>query len=214
MDQNQLKKEIQRLSPWYQNITLQGIPTLRKRDTEKAWKRIYENFQLEYKGARILDLGCNAGYYSIMAAKEGASVIGIEAFDHSIEQANFLKRYYEELWNKELDVQFIHADLSDIDFLDMGKFDCIFALAILYHIGNFKYGKGTKASFKEQDRVISQLVQISDKFIVRARKRKRRSNEYYDPRYYNNVFKKFNFEPIKTINEKKGGRSLIFYRRF
>ena len=86
------------------------------------------------------------------------------------------RREIEELWNKKLDTTFIHKDLSDIDFLSMGKFNYIFAFAVLYHIGTFKYGKGTPESFKEQDRVISQLVKITDKFIVRARRRRRTKN--------------------------------------
>lgn len=207
------QEKIDELGPWYQNVTIDGIKTLRKRDTEQAWQRIFDNFPINYDGARILDLGCNAGYYSIMAAKNGASVIGIEFLDRAVKQAHFLKNYYQERLNRNLDVEFIQADLSDVDFLSMGKFDCIFALAILYHVGNSKYGKGTPKSFKEQDRVISQLVQLSDKFIVRARKRKRKAGEYYDPKHYNKVFGKFGFEPTKTINEKKGGRSLIFYER-
>lgn len=213
MDKQQLRQKIKELGPWYQNITLDGIKTLRKRDTEAAWKRINENFPMDYKGKRILDLGCNAGYYSIMAAKEGSSVIGIEALERAFNQANFLKQYYNELWNTDLDVTFIHKDLSDVDFLSMGKFDCIFAFAILYHVGNFKYGKGTPASFKEQDRVIGQLVQLTDKFIVRARNRRRNNREFYDPSYYNKVFSKFGFKPAKTINEHVEGRSLVSYER-
>ena len=44
MDKKQLRQKIKELGPWYQNITLGGIKTLRKRDTEAAWKRINENF--------------------------------------------------------------------------------------------------------------------------------------------------------------------------
>ncbi len=213
MTKEELRKKIKDLGPWYQNITLDGIQTSRKRDTERAWKRIEKNFPMKYKSVRILDLGCNAGYYSIMAARHGASVIGIETLDYAVNQARFLKEYYEELWSTKLDVTFIHKDLSDIDFLSMGKFDCIFALAILYHIGNSKYGKGTLESFDEQNRVISQLVQITDKFIVGARQRKRKGSGYYNPKYYNGEFDFFGFRATKTIYEKKGGRSLISYER-
>jgi len=83
MNRDYLEMKIKQLSPWYQNINLQGIQTLRKRDTEQAWNRIKENFPMNYEGMRILDLGCNAGYYSIMAANEGASVIGIEGLDRA-----------------------------------------------------------------------------------------------------------------------------------
>lgn len=213
MDRDSLKEKIEKLGPWYQNITLDGIKTLRKRDTEKAWNRIESNFDIKFEGSRILDLGCNAGYYSFMAAKRGASVVGIEALDRAFEQAKFLKEYYEDIWNMKLDVTLIKKDISDIDFLSMGKFDYIFALAILYHVGNFKYGKGTERSFQEQDRVISLLVRMSDNFIVRARKRKRIGSEFYDAKHYNKVFGKYNFKPTKIIKEPKGNRILISYVR-
>lgn len=212
MKKQDIQKKIKQLGPWYQRISLDGIITGRKRDVKKTWKLIEDSFPLDYKSSRILDLGCNAGFYSIMAAKKGASVVGIEADQKSFKQALFLKDYFEDLWNTKLDIKYINKDISDIDFIKLGKFDYIFALAILYHIGNSKFGKGTLKSFKEQDRVISLLTKITDKFIVRARQRKRKNSEYYNAVYYNKVFKKFGFIPEKTIHEEKGDRSLILYK--
>lgn len=213
MKKQELQKKIKQLSPWYQKISIDGIITGKKRDVKETWKLIDNSFPMDYKSSRVLDLGCNAGFYSIMAAKKGASVIGIEASQRPFEQAIFLKSYFEELWDTKLDITYIHKDISDIDFINLGKFDCIFALAILYHIGNSKFGKGTLESFVEQDRVISLLTKITDKFIIRARQRKRKNSEYYNSKHYNKVFKKLDFSPTKTIHEGKGDRSLILYER-
>lgn len=213
MEKQELQRKIKQLDPWYQKISIDGVVTGKKRDVKETWKLIDNSFPINYKSSRILDLGCNAGFYSIMAAKKGASVIGIEAGQRSFEQAIFLKSYFEELWDTKLDITYIHKDISDIDFTNLGKFDCIFALAILYHIGNSKFGKGTLESFVEQDRVISLLTKITDKFIIRARQRKRKNSEYYNSKYYNKVFKKLNFNPTKIIHEGKGDRSLILYER-
>lgn len=213
MDRKMIQTEIDRLGPWYQKIILNKVATSKKRDVEKSWKFINQNFSIEYKDSRILDLGANAGYYSIMMAKEGASVVSIEASERSFHQFNFLRKYFENKWNTKLDIEYIHKDISDINFEELGKFDYIFALAILYHIGNFKYGKGSKESFSEQKRVISQLTTLSDVFLVRARERKRTGKEFYNPDYYNKVFGEFNFIPVKTIYENKQRRSMVLYRR-
>jgi SAM-dependent methyltransferase len=213
MKKQDIQKKIKQLGPWYQRISLDGIITGRKRDVEQTWKIIEDSFPINYKLSRILDLGCNAGFYSIMAAKKGASVVGIEAGQKPFEQAIFLKNYFEDLWDIKLDITYIHKDISDVDFIKLGNFDYIFALAILYHIGNSKFGKGTPKSFTEQDRVISLLTKITDKFIVRARQRKRKNSEYYNSEYYNKVFKNLGFRSEKTIYEEKGDRSLILYKR-
>jgi len=213
MNRKELQIQIDKLGPWYQNINIDGVQTLRKRDTEQAWEIVETTFPMDYKNAKILDLGCNAGYYSLMAAKRGASVVGIEFLDRAVKQAHFLKEFYENKWSMNLDITYIQGDMSDIDYQSLGKFDCVFAFAILYHIGTFKYGKGSKESFKEQDRVMTELTKLSDKFIVRARERFRRKGEYYNPTYYNRVFKKFGFKNMKTIIETKGNRSFILYEK-
>jgi len=213
MKKQELQKKIKQLNPWYQRICLDGIWTGRKRDVKTTWNKIENSFSIDYKKLRILDLGCNAGYYSVMAAKRGAKVVGVEVGKLPVKQAIFLKDYYEKLWKTKLDITYIHKDISDVDFISLGKFDYIFALAVLYHVGNSKFGKGTLKSFKEQERVISLLTKTTDKLLVRARQRKRTKNEYYNSKYYNNIFKNFGFKPVKTIQEEGGDRSLILYKK-
>lgn len=211
MTKEKIQQKIVELGPWYQGINLDGIVTDKKRNCEETWKLIESSFNLNFN--RVLDLGCNAGYYSIMLANKGIKVTGIEYFKKAYDQALFVKEYFEEKLSRRLDIQYVNNDISDLNLLSFGKFDCIFALSILYHIGNFKYGKGSKESFIEQDRVILELTQLSNKILVRARERKRIKNESYNPSYYNKVFKKFNFFPVKTIVENKQGRSLILYEK-
>lgn len=208
MERQDLRKRIEQLGPWYQRISLEGIFTGKKRDVKRTWEIIESSFPIDYKSSRILDLGCNAGFYSIMAAKKGASVIGIEAGQQIFKQAIFLKDYFEDLWDIQLDITYIRKDISDVNFISLGKFDCIFALAILYHIGNLKFGRGTPKSLAERDRVTSLLTKITDKFIVRARQKKHKN-----PKYYNKVFKNLGFRPTKTVHEGRSGRSLILYER-
>ena len=78
---------------------------------------------------------------------------------------------------------------------------------------NFKFGKGSKESFNEQDRIIKELIKLSDNFLVRARERKRNKNEFYNPKYYNKIFKKYGFSEVKTIYENSQNRSFVLYKK-
>jgi 2-polyprenyl-3-methyl-5-hydroxy-6-metoxy-1,4-benzoquinol methylase len=212
MTNQELQKKIRDLGTWYQKINIEGIITSSKgnpyssmEEAESTWKKINSCISDNYNSLKILDLGCNAGYYSVMAAKKGASVIGIERNEGWFKQSLFLKDYYENLWKTKLDIQYIHKEILDVDYSKFGKFDYIFAFAILYHIGK-QFGKGSPKMMKEQNRVIKYLSTITNNFIVRAR-----GGTYSSPQYYNKIFKSLNFNPIKIIPE--GKRTLILYKK-
>lgn len=210
MTNPELQKKIRDLGAWYQKINIEGIITSPKgtpyssmEKAESIWKKINSCISDDYKSLKILDLGCNAGFYSVMAAKKGASIIGIEKNEGWFKQALFLKDYYEKLWKTKLDINYIHKDILDVDFKKLDKFDYIFAIAILYHIGK-QFGKGSPKMMKEQNKVIKYLSTITNNFIVRAR-----GGKYNSPQYYDKIFESLNFNPIKTIPE--GKRTLILY---
>jgi len=213
MNKHELQLNIDSLKPWYQKINLQGIKTSFKgskyggmEEATSLWKKV-DSLIPEFKSKKILDLGSNAGYYSIMSAKKGASVVGIEMTPVFYKQSLFLKKYYENLWNAKLNLKFVHTNLSDVDFSTIGKFDYIFAFAVLHHIGKIEFnGKETSGALKEQKRVISEITEIADNIIVRCRNEK-----YTSAEYYNKIFKKLKFKPIKIIPE--GKRSFIHYQK-
>jgi len=212
MKKQDLINKLKELRPWYQNINIEGFVTTKggryasMGNSEVTWKKILKFLDSNLEGQRILDLGCNAGFYSIMAANSGAEVVGIEYNKTFFKQALFLKDYYEKLWNKKLNILYMNKDISTVDFSNFGKFDCIFALSILYHIGKLKYGKGTNRTIKEQNRVILTLSKTTNKFVVRARIGKNKNTEYY-----NTVFGALGFTPTKVVPE--GKRTLILYEK-
>jgi len=213
MKKQELHLKVKQLKPWYQKINIGGIWTTHKgtpyvglEKAETTWGKIDSCISENYKSLKVLDLGCNAGYYSVMAARKGSSVVGIESNMTFFNQALFLKDYYEKLQNTKLDIQYIHKDILDVDYSKMGKFDYIFALAILYHIGKHKYGKYTPKTLAAQKKIISYFSTITDNFIVRGR-----GGKYSCPAYYDSIFKPLNFNPVKIIPE--GKRVLILYKK-
>ena len=84
------------------------------------------------KGKRVLDLGCNSGFWSLSAIQQGADyVLGIDARQIFMEQANFVFEV-NEIEKKRY--SFIAKDLFDIDFREFGAFDIVLCLGLLYHV--------------------------------------------------------------------------------
>lgn len=95
-------------------------------------KPIVELYGESLKGKRVLDLGCNSGFWSLCAVQEGADfVLGIDARKMFVEQANFVFEV------KEVDrsrYNFIAKNLFNVNFREFGNFDIVLCLGLLYHV--------------------------------------------------------------------------------
>lgn len=205
-----INEKIKSLGTWYQQIDIGGVlTTTSKQSNMLLWNKICEivGGKEKFINSNVLDLGCNAGLYSILASLSGSrNVVGVELNSPFFEQALFVKDYFEKLYEKTLPITYIKKNISDIDFKSFDKFDYIFALAVLYHVGKHQYGRYTERALQEQEIIIERLCDISNCIIVRGKKHKYSSQDRYDP-----IFKKFGFENLKTIDE--GKRILIRYGR-
>jgi tRNA (mo5U34)-methyltransferase len=83
-------------------------------------------------GKRVLDLGCNAGFWSLHAIESGCDfVLGIDGREMHIDQANLVF----DVKNVEKDrYRFVQADIFETDFAALGKFDVVLCLGLLYHV--------------------------------------------------------------------------------
>lgn len=83
---------------------------------------------VDWKGKKVLDLGCNAGYHSIQMALAGASVTGV---DFTLTgTANLYRLIYEYLNKKNIDVKFEDKDVRDA----AGEYDIVVCLNTHYHV--------------------------------------------------------------------------------
>ena len=217
MNKENLKQQIKELYPWYQRINLDGVMTLNKggkygkyynaKAGEYTWNTITKFLPSSLKGMRILDLGCNAGFYSIQSSLLGAKeVIGIDMSPIFSKQALFIRDFFEKSYNKKMNITYIKSDIADSDLDNMGDFDYVFAIAVLYHIGKQKYGKCTEGSLDEQKTVIRKLSNHAKKVIVRCRNGKFNNREHYSK-----IFKEVGFVESKFIPE--GKRGMILYEK-
>ena len=82
----------------------------------------------DFKKLRILDLACAEGLYSIEAALKGAGVVAI---DGRMERMQLGMAYAQK---KALSIHFLQKDVTTISRAELGTFDIIYCLGILYHL--------------------------------------------------------------------------------
>lgn len=83
-------------------------------------------------GRRVLDLGCNAGFWSLAALEAGCDfVVSIDGRRTHIEQASLV------LETKGVDPQryrLVEDDVFTVDLEALGPFDVVLCLGLLYHV--------------------------------------------------------------------------------
>lgn len=115
---------------WYHRIYLgDGVYTIDAPTYhESVWGRIGTAFPPHLGGASVLDVGSNAGYFSIQLALRGAGrVVGIEPNETFRQQATACAR----IWGLDLECLGVDAhELGDI----REQFDIVMFAGILYHL--------------------------------------------------------------------------------
>jgi len=83
-------------------------------------------------GRRVLDLGCNAGFWSLAALRRHADfVLGVDARRMHLEQAALV---FDVEAIDPARYRFVEADLFAADWKAWGNFDVVLCLGILYHV--------------------------------------------------------------------------------
>ena len=119
---------------WYQRIylgqDLYTIPGPHQAFHEVVWNTIEPCLPRSLSGARVLDIGTNAGYFALQTKLRNASrVLGIDCVEVFLQQA----RYIAELWDLEIDYR--RADAHKISALGE-KFDLVVFAGTFYHLKN------------------------------------------------------------------------------
>jgi len=138
-DKEWIKKKVGSFPRWHYEFDLNGVKTpvfrpdhairhpLRR---EHIFPKLLEVCGGSFAGKRILDLGCNAGWWSVEAVKKSADfVLGIDARDMHIEQARFVAKV---LGIKN--VEFRKMNVYEISKDTIGEFDVTFCFGLLYHV--------------------------------------------------------------------------------
>src|SRR3982750_2796237 len=129
----ELRSRIEGLGPWFHNMNLDGIWTapdhfLGDYPSEK-FRRFAPHLPADLGGRSVLDIGCNAGFYSIEMKRRGAGrVLGIDSDDRYLAQARFAS---ERLGFA--DIEYRRLDVYDVGAIGE-RFDLVIFMGVLYHL--------------------------------------------------------------------------------
>src|SRR5205085_2114857 len=92
------------------------------------WKHLCSALPQDLSGASVLDLGCNAGFYSIeMKKRNAARVVGVDLDDRYLRQASFAAA------TLQLDIEFLKMSVYEADTIP-GEFDYVLFMGVFYHL--------------------------------------------------------------------------------
>lgn len=128
----ELARQIEELGEWFHNLDLHGVPTAPHHFLGDfpniKWQSISRAIPQDLSGARVLDIGCNGGFYSIQMKQRGAEyVLGIDVDDRYLRQARFAAKTL----GLEIDLQ--KRSVYSVDEI-AGQFDYVIFMGVFYHL--------------------------------------------------------------------------------
>jgi tRNA (mo5U34)-methyltransferase len=128
----EIEQRISALGDWFHNMNLRGVQTAPNHflgDYPRIkWEKFAHALPMDLTGKSVLDIGCNAGFYSIQMQRRGAErVLGIDQEDKYLSQA----RLAADLSGAS--IEFRRLSVYDIAELNE-QFDIVLFLGVLYHL--------------------------------------------------------------------------------
>ncbi|MFU8814909.1 MAG: methyltransferase domain-containing protein [Pseudomonadales bacterium] len=129
-----LADDIRQLAPWFHNLRLtDGSETAPDHPLgdfpSYQWRRIAAALPFDLAGMRVLDVGCNAGFYAFEMSRLGASVLAIDLDEHYLRQA----RWAEQHIVHGSSVEFRRASVYDVSGWGE-RYDLINFMGVFYHL--------------------------------------------------------------------------------
>lgn len=128
----EMESRITELGPWFHNLRLGEVQTAPEHFLGDYPQVKYERFRdalpVDLSGWSVLDIGCNAGFYSFEMKRRGASrVLGIDTDEHYLRQARFAAEV------SGMDVAFERLPVWEVASLEE-RFDLVIFMGVLYHL--------------------------------------------------------------------------------
>ena len=130
--QRSLQQKIDELGPWFHNLRLHGLETAPHHFLGDYPAVKFASFRdvipEDLTGMTVLDIGCNAGFYSMEMKRRGASrVVGIDTDERYLKQARFAAEV------SAIDIDFRQLSVWDVAQL-RERFDLVIFMGVLYHL--------------------------------------------------------------------------------
>ena len=130
---DEIQRRAEALGPWFHNIDLNGAWTAPNHFLGNypavKWRGFADAIPQDLTGKTVLDIGCNAGFYSFEMRRRGASrVLGIDSDARYLAQA----RLAAEVLDMD-GVEFRQMGVYDVAALGE-RFDLVIFMGVLYHL--------------------------------------------------------------------------------
>jgi tRNA (mo5U34)-methyltransferase len=127
-----IERRVRDLGEWFHNLTLDGVQTAPDHFLGDypavKWQRFAHAIPRDLSGWSVLDIGCNAGFYSQEMKRRGAAqVLGIDTDERYLAQA----RYAAEIAG--LEIAFERLSVYELPRLQR-RFDLVLFMGVLYHL--------------------------------------------------------------------------------
>jgi tRNA (mo5U34)-methyltransferase len=127
-----IRQRIAELGPWFHNLDLCGVSTAPNHFLGDypafKWQRFAHAIPSDLRGMTVLDVGCNAGFYSIEMKRRGADrVVGIDSDPAYLAQAQFAAGI------NGVEIEFHELDVYSVREL-REQFDIVLFMGVLYHL--------------------------------------------------------------------------------
>jgi tRNA (mo5U34)-methyltransferase len=128
----EIRRRVSELGEWFHNIDLDGVQTAPNHFLGDypsfKWRRFESSVPADLTGKTVLDIGCNAGFYSIQMKRRRADrVVGIDSDPGYLEQARFAAQV------NQVDIDFRLLDVYRVATL-RERFDIVLFMGVLYHL--------------------------------------------------------------------------------
>ncbi len=132
MNADTLQARISALGPWFHNMEVGGVRTAPEHFLGDypavKWRHYADLLPADMRGRSVLDIGCNAGFFSLAMKRRGADrVLGIDTDDRYLAQARLAAGV------EGLEIEYRRASAYDVGTLGE-RFDIVFFLGVFYHL--------------------------------------------------------------------------------
>ena len=153
----EIAERVQALGPWFHNMELRGVQTAPDHFLgdfpQVKWRSFRDSLPPDLTGQSVLDIGCNAGFYSMEMKRRGAArVVGIDFDADYLAQARFAAEV------EGLDIEFRQLSVYDVGAIGE-RFDIVFFIGVLYHLRHPMLALDLIHEHVARDRLVFQSMQ-------------------------------------------------------
>ena len=173
-EQELLRARIAELGPWFHNMSVGGVLTAPDHFLgdypEVKYRHFRDTIPADLTGMRVLDIGCNAGFYSLeMKRRKAERVLGIDTDERYLKQARFAAEV------SHLDIEFRRMAVWDVAALGE-RFDLVIFMGVLYHLRHpllaldliYEHVAADMLLFQSMQRGSDRLIEVAEDYEITA----------------------------------------------